>query len=213
MCLGTIAAARIQFPHPETLERKVARTLRAKGFSGQFWTYLIAGAFVAAGYADFALISFHFQRTGSVSGQFVPVFYAIAMATGAIAALIFGKLLDKIGFPVVYCAFFLSAFFPPLVFLGGFTLALAGMVLWGIGIGVQDSLLKAILTDIVPSEKRSTAFGLFDTGFGIAWFAGSALMGVLYDRSVPAVIAFSVVIQLADLPMFLLARKKASRAA
>ncbi|MGB8958803.1 MAG: MFS transporter [Candidatus Aminicenantales bacterium] len=78
--------------------------------------------------------------------------------------------------------------------------------------GVQDSLLKAVLSDIVPSEKRGTAFGLFDTGFGIAWFAGSAVMGFLYDRSVPAVIVFSVVLQLAARPVFLLARKRPPRA-
>ena len=46
--------------------------------------------------------------------------------------------------------------------------------------GAQDSLLKAVLVDVIPSEKRSTAFGVFDTGFGIAWFAGSAIMGWAY---------------------------------
>lgn len=85
-------------------------------------------------------------------------------------------------------------------------------MLWGIGMGVQDSLLKAVLADIVPSEKRGTAFGVFDTGFGIAWFAGSAVMGFLYDRSVPAVIVFSVASQLAALPVLVLARKRPPRA-
>lgn len=211
MCLGTVAVARVRHPEPGAFERTGPRALRARGFSRQFWTYLAAGAFVAAGFVDFALISFHFQRTGSVPGHTVPVFYAVAMATGAVAALAFGRLLDKVGFRAVYAAFFLSALFPPLVFLGGFTLALAGMVLWGIGIGIQDSLLKAVLTDIVPPEKRGTAFGVFDAGFGIAWFAGSAVMGFLYDRSVTAVIVFSVVIQLAALPVFLLAKTRAAR--
>jgi hypothetical protein len=54
------------------------------------------------------------------------------------------------------------------------------MVTWGIGMA-QDSLLKAVLTNVVPVEKRSTAFWVFDTGFGIAWFVGSAAMGWLYD--------------------------------
>ncbi len=212
LCLGIVAFARILYPHPEALERKEPRPLHIRGFSGQFWTFLAAGALVAAGFADFALISFHFQRVGSVPGHDVPLFYAAAMATGSVAALVFGRLYDKLGFAAVYAAFFLSSFFPPLVFLGGSTLALAGMVLWGIGMGVQDSLLKAVLSDIVPSEKRGTAFGLFDTGFGIAWFAGSAVMGFLYDRSVPAVIVFSVILQLAALPVFLLARKRPQRA-
>jgi MFS family permease len=79
------------------------------------------------------------------------------------------------------------------------------MVLWGIGMGAQDTLLKAIVTGIVPKEKRSTAFGLFDTGFGVAWFLGSATMGFLYDTSIPALIAFSVAFQLSALPVFVFA--------
>jgi hypothetical protein len=44
--------------------------------------------------------------------------------------------------------------------------------------GAQDSLLKAVLVGVLPPERRSTAFGVFDTGFGIAWFVGSAVMGL-----------------------------------
>jgi len=96
------------------------------------------------------------------------------------------------GLPILLLPFFLSAFFAPFVFFGGLTLALIGMVLWGIGMGAQDSLLKAVLANVVPADKRSTAFGVFDTGFGIAWFVGSAAMGWLYDRSVLALVFFSV---------------------
>jgi MFS-type transporter involved in bile tolerance (Atg22 family) len=76
------------------------------------------------------------------------------------------------------------------------------MMLWGVGMGAQDSLLKAVLTKVVAAAKRSTAFGLFDTCFGVAWFLGSAAMGFLYDRSITAVIVFSVVLQLVALPAF-----------
>ena len=107
---------------------------------------------------------------------------------------------------MIVIAFALSAFFAPLVFLDRTWLALVGMLLWGIGLGAQDSLLKAILVPVVPSDKRSTAFGLFDSGFGIAWFLGSWLMGVLYGRSIPALIVFSVVLQLLSLPLFLYAK-------
>jgi len=139
----------------------------------------------------------------------VPVFYSTAMVTGAISSLIFGKLLDKIGLPVVLLAFFLGALFAPFVFFGGFSLALLGMILWGLGMGAQDSLLKAVLSGVVPADKRSTAFGVFDTAFGIAWFAGSAAMGLLYDQSIFAVVIFSIALQLAALPFFVLAQRAA----
>lgn len=121
---------------------------------------------------------------------------------------VFGRHFDRVGFSMVLLAFFLSALFAPLVFLGQFFLALLGMVLWGIGMGAQDSLIKAVLSRIVAADTRGTAFGVFDTGFGIAWFLGSAAMGLLYDRSIPALIVFSVVLQLAALPVLLLAKKQ-----
>jgi MFS-type transporter involved in bile tolerance (Atg22 family) len=85
------------------------------------------------------------------------------------------------------------------------------MIVWGIGLGAQDSLLKAVLANVVPVEKRSTAFGVFDTGFGVAWFAGSAAMGWLYDRSVPALIVFSVFLQLVAVPVLFLAERAATK--
>ncbi len=89
-------------------------------------------------------------------------------------------------------------------------MALAGVILWGIGMGAQDSSLKAVLAGIVPPEKRSTAFGVFDTGFGVAWFLGSAAMGLLYDRSILALVLFSSVLQLAALPVLFLAKLQES---
>jgi predicted MFS family arabinose efflux permease len=75
------------------------------------------------------------------------------------------------------------------------------MVLWGIGMGAQESILKAVVAGMVPPERRGSAYGIFNTGYGVAWFLGSALMGVLYDRSLVALVVFSVVMQLAAIPM------------
>jgi MFS family permease len=201
LCLSILIIARIFYPRPQELEEKPAGSLQTRGFSKRYWLYLVAGALIAAGFADFALVAFHFQKTATVAQSIIPVMYAVAMGMGALSSLVFGRLFDKLGLPVLLIAFLLSALFAPFVFLGGLALALIGMILWGIGMGVQDSLLKAVLTDVVPIEKRSTAFGLFDTGFGIAWFLGSAAMGLLYDKSIAAVILFSVLAQLAALPI------------
>ena len=142
-----------------------------------------------------------------MSQNLIPVFYAAAMASGALAAFVLGRLLDRIGLPALLSAFALPILPAPLVFLGNSQMAFAGMILWGIGMGAQDSSLKAVLAGIVPSEKRSTAFGCFDTGFGIAWFLGSAAMGLLYGRSVLGVVLFSSLVQLAAIPVLYVARK------
>ncbi|HXX27028.1 MAG TPA: MFS transporter, partial [Terriglobales bacterium] len=88
------------------------------------------------------------------------------------------------------------------------TLGLVGMILWGIGMGAQDSCLKAVLSAVVPSQKRSTAFGIFDSGFGIAWFLGSAVMGLLYAKSIPALVFFSVSMEVLALPVLALGKRK-----
>ena len=211
LCLIAVVLTRLLHPNPKTAERVNRPPLDPKGLKAAYWMYVAAGALMAAGFADFALISYHFQRVGTVPGRLIPILYAVAMATGAVAALVFGRLLDRAGFGSAYGAFFLSAFSAPFVFGGGFGLALAGMILWGIGIGAQDSLLKAILADVVPAGRRATGFGLFDAVFGGAWFVGSAAMGVLYDRSLEAVVILSVCLQLAALPALFLARKRQLR--
>jgi predicted MFS family arabinose efflux permease len=210
LCLAVLFVAWFLHRLPHEME-KSQQPSSSRRFSKAYWLYLAAGALIAAGFADFSLIAFHFQKTATVSQGLVPVFYAIAMATGAVASLVLGKLLDKLGLPTLLVAFGVPAFFAPLVFLRGTTLELVGMILWGIGMGAQDSCLKAVLTAVVPSEKRSTAFGIFDTAFGVAWFAGSAIMGLLYDKSILALILFSVVLQLLALPLLAFAnREKAS---
>lgn len=203
LCLATLVAARFWYPRPQELETESADLSKAKGFPKAYWIYVAAGALIAAGFADFSLISFHFQRAEIISQPTIPLFYAVAMGAGALTNLFFGRLFDRVGLPIVIFAFFLGGIFAPLVFLGEFWLSLAGMALWGIGMGAQNSLLKALLTSVISVAKRSTGFGLFYTTYGIAWFLGSAVMGIVYDKSILAVVVFSVGLQLLALPIFL----------
>jgi len=80
------------------------------------------------------------------------------------------------------------------------------MLLWGIGYATQDTLLKAVVAGVLPEGRRSLAFGLFYTGYGAGWLVGSVTTGLLYERSRVALVVFSVVVQLASLPVFLLAQ-------
>lgn len=207
LCLGTVLIARFIYPNPRQLAAKEPIQITGKGYSNTFWLFVAAGALIAIGANDFSLISFHFQKVGSVTLHYIPLFYSVAMATGAITALVFGRLYDKIGIHSVILAFFIAAFSPIFVFLGGFYLSLIGVILWGIGLGAQDTLLKAILIPVISVEKRSTAFGLFDGIFGLAWLLGNIPVGLLYDISLPAVVIYSMTFQLLALPVFYLANR------
>lgn len=207
LALSVLIVARLTYPRPRDFEA-VSVKLESKGFPKIFWLYLAAVGLIAAGYVDFPLIAYHFKKASVASDSWIPIFYGVAMGVDALAALIFGRLFDQIGIPVLIVAAVISSFFSPLVFLGGFQLALLGMILWGVGMGAQESILRAAIAGMVPSHRRGTAYGIFNTGYGLFWFLGSALMGILYDISIPALIIFSVVIQLGSVPLFLLIRKK-----
>lgn len=207
ICLGALVAARLIHPRPQDLEPPTEQIGEIGHLTRPYWIYLGGGALIAAGMADFALIGFHFQKAHTISPNLIPVFYAAAMATSALTAILFGRLFDKFGANVALLAFLISAAFAPFVFLGGSLLALVGMIFWGIGMSAQGSLFQAMLTGVIPAEKRSTAFGLFDTGYGIAWFLGSAVMGLLYDKSILAVVLFSVLLQIAALPVLYIANR------
>ncbi|MBW4549733.1 MAG: MFS transporter [Aphanocapsa sp. GSE-SYN-MK-11-07L] len=187
------------YPNPRDFEPQVAN-LETTGLPQLFWLYLGAIALIAAGFADFPLIAFHLQQTGVEATSQIPLLYALAMGVDAIAALIFGHWFDRIGLWSLALAVSLSLFFAPLVFSSSFALAIVGMVLWGIGMGAQESIMKAAVAGIVPAYCRGSAFGIFNTGYGFAWFAGSALMGVLYDYSKSALIMVSMALQLVAIP-------------
>ncbi|MDW8327395.1 MAG: MFS transporter, partial [Anaerolineales bacterium] len=212
LALGVLLAARVIYPRPQDLEATTPE-LRTRGFPRVFWLYLSAVALVAAGYADFPLIAYHFEKTNLLAPALIPVFYAVAMGVDALAALLFGRLFDRIGLTTLVIVSILSAFFAPLVFLGNESAALVGVALWGVGLGAQESILRAAVAGMVPADRRGSAYGLFNTGFGLAWFAGSALMGGLYDVSLPALVAFAVAAQLSAAPLFYLLGKGRSRIA
>ncbi len=205
LALVALALARKKFGRPADLD--LGHTAPAKGFTKSYWLFMAAGACLAAGLMSFELISFHLAQSGVVKEHWIPWFLAIASGIGALASLGFGWMYDRVGLPVVLVAVALSSLFPPFVFLGGFWLALFGLVLWGIGYATQDTLLKAVVAGLLPEGRRNLAFGLFYTGYGVGWLIGSTTTGLLYQHSLFAVMAFSMIAQWVALPLFVLARR------
>lgn len=197
------------FPNPENFEPETAGSAQKLHVNGAFLFYIAAISFVAFGFADFTLITMHAAKSGLFATDALPLLYAGAMAVDAAAALLFGWLYDKYGIGVLMVSTLASA--PFAVFAFGIETRwamLLGAALWGVGMGAQESILKAAVTSIVPKQSRSSGFGIFQTSFGIFWFLGSWLMGALYDASTAWMIAVSVAAQLAAVPFFWLSAKK-----
>lgn len=197
-----IFIARWLYPTPEEMEAKDS-TIQASGLPRVFWIYLVGAALVAAGFADFSLMAYHFEKTAVVPSLWVPIFYSIAMATSGLGSLIFGRLFDRAGIWVLVPLTLVSAASAPLAFRGRFALALVGVALWGLGMGVHESIIPAAVATMVGQQRRPSAYGIFTAGFGVAWFAGSVILGKLYDVSLTGLIVFSVAVQLVAIPIFL----------
>lgn len=206
LALAILGATRLYYPSPRDLEVGPP-ALTTKGLPRSFWLYLVAAALIAVGYADFPLIAFHFQKEAVISAAVIPLFYTLAMGADALAALLCGRLFDRIGLTTLAIVSFLAALFAPLVFLGNAPVALLGTALWGVGVGAQESIMRAAVASMVAADRRGTAYGLFSMGFGVFWFIGSALLGILYDVSLLILVAFSSVMQLASIPLLLAAAK------
>jgi MFS family permease len=176
--------------------------MQPAGLPRIFWIYLAGAALAAAGFADYPIIAYHFSVTGHVPGDWIAIFYSVAMAVSGTGSLVLGRLFDRFGFSVLVALTVISALFAPLVSLGGFWVALVGAAIWGLGMGVHESMIPAGVAPMVPAERRASAFGLFTVGYGVFWFLGSAAIGILYDISLPATIAFCVAAELAAVPFF-----------
>lgn len=206
--LSVLILARMLYPNPQDLEiNKV--NLKTEFFSKKYWLYITAVCFVAAGYADFSLIAFHFKKTSTIPDVWIPIIFSLSMASSGISALIAGKFYDKTGFSVLIFITAIASFFAPLVFLNSFYFVIIGMILWGIGLGAQESIMRAFVAELVQKNKRGTAYGILNFCFGICWFLGSVLLGYLYDVSLIYLVIFSFTIQLAAIPL-LFAVKRSS---
>lgn len=209
LAIVTLLAARSFYPHPAKFEREIAPRLGTARLDRRFWIFVAGAGLLAAGFIDFPIMAYHFQQQKLASPAMIPVVYAVGMAAEALTALVFGRLFDRIGVKALIAGVVLSAASSPLVFLGGFPMAVGGIVLWGAGMGGQQALLRATVAEMVPAERRGAAYGIFNTAYGLLWFAGSAAVGALYGLSFAAVVAFAMAAQIIAIPLLWVSGRQA----
>jgi predicted MFS family arabinose efflux permease len=207
LTLISVFALRVRFPYAGELARPKDGADGDGRLSRAFWLYAASAALVAFGFADWPLIAYRFQQAHVVSQPTVPILYAAAMAASGASALALGRLFDTRGFIALLPGILLAALAAPLAFLGGPVAAIAGALCWGAALGVENSVLTAGVAHLVAEHSRARAYGIFSAVFGIAWFLGSALLGALYDISIPLLVAVSVLTELAALIPFVLATR------
>jgi MFS family permease len=210
LAVMVLIIARLDLPHPQKLETE-SHPHRDGKLPRVFWLYLAGVGCVAAGFADYPLMAFHIKSHTLFDDKWIPLLYACAMGIDALAALVFGRWYDRKGVIALAIAVLVASPFALFAFSFIPALIIIGILLWGVGMGAQESIIRAVVADITPATKRGTGFGLFNACFGITWFLGSLLMGILYDVSRPGLIGFSIVFQLASLPLLLFVQKQLAR--
>lgn len=196
-----------KYPSVYVLEENDLSTQPAK-FSAAYWYYMLAGAFFAGGILSYELISYHLLQKNFFEPHYIPIFLALATLCAVFANLFLGYFFDKFGLLIVLLSIILSAASGAFIFLGGPYLILLAMPLCGFSYAIQDTLLKAVIAGHLPKNKRSLAFGLYYTGYGLGWLLGSIVAGLLYEHSLIAISIFTAFMQLSSIPIFLFASYK-----
>jgi len=211
LTLAVLTIARKKVPSPQKLETpEKANRQDIKGkLPRVFWLYTIFTLFSVAGFANFQLISYHLKVQAIVPDAHIPLIYAVAMGVDALAALVVGKTYDKIGLISLLAVPLLTLPIPFLAFSYSYSLVLIGIVLWGVVMGIQETIMRAAIADLTPVERRGFAYGIFHTVYGASWFLGSALIGLFYELSINYIILFSVVMELTSIPLFFVVKRAA----
>jgi len=159
--------------------------------------YIIAIGLLAVGMADFPLMAFHIETNKVIDIKYITLLYMMVMGVDGLAAFIFGNLYDKKGAMTLWIAAIIGLSFAPLVFwTTNITSIIIGLILWGVLLGAMESIALAYIADNVEVNYRGRILGIYYTFYGITWFIGSWLMGILYNINPKYVAIFSVVILL-----------------
>lgn len=202
ICLFVLIYAKRKFPHPENFEKDEGKESKII-ISKNFIYYLIGIAFFAFGFIDFSLITMHVVKINIFDDSITPLLYSLAMLLDALSALFFGNMFDSKGITSLMISTIISSLFS--IFIFGFNnkiSILIGICLWGIGMGAQESILKAAVSKIVNKENRGQGYGIFEFVFGLSWFLGSWLLGTMYDVNIYLMIAISFIFQIMAVIMY-----------
>jgi MFS family permease len=205
LTLVALLVARLKVPSPEKLELSVTELAAAdqkdRRLPKVFWLYAVFILLSVAGFAHFQIISYHMKSRSVISDAQIPLFYAIAMGVDGIVALIVGKTYDRVGLKTLLCIPFLTIPIPFFAFTLSYGYVLFGVILWGAVMGIHETIMRAAIADLIPIERRGSAYGIFNTVYGIAFLIGSALMGLLYEKAPGSITLFVVLLEVLSVPL------------
>jgi MFS family permease len=179
---------------PQKIEGKREKLARP------FYIYTFAVLLNTVGLIPYTLILYKASEILQPTQQWiVPLIYLLIQGVDAPMALIAGYAYDKFGIGVLVMPFLLSLF-PPLLTMVGAELStlIAAAIVFGLVLGTQESIYRAAVSELTPISSRGTAYGIFNTAYGVGFLISGALYGLLMELKPPfiAVIFYVSVTQI-----------------
>ncbi len=164
-----------------TLASKPRVRLSLRGFDGNFKRFLLIIALFTLSNSSDAFLLRRAQEAG-VAVAMIPLLWAALHVCKVVFSILGGDLSDRVGRKrmiasgwIIYASVY-----------AGFAFASQAWQMWllfliyGIYFGLTEGTEKALIADLVPANKRGTAFGLYNLAFSITVFPASLLLGWLW---------------------------------
>jgi MFS family permease len=147
-----------------------------------WWVVGIGAVFTLARFSE-AFLVLRAQQ-GGIAMALVPLAMVAMNLIYAACAYPFGKWSDRIGHSGLLAGGLLVLIMADVVLAASshWSVVLGGVALWGIHLGMTQSLLLAMVANSVPADLRGTAYGLFNLVSGIALLLASIMAGQIWDH-------------------------------
>jgi MFS family permease len=153
-----------------------------RGFDGNFKRFLVILALFTLSNSSDAFLLLRAREAG-ISTQTIPLLWAALHASKVISSLVGGDLSDRLGRKTLIVAgwLFYAAVYAGFAFVSTAGGAWALFLVYGIYFGLAEGAEKALVADLVPADRRGTAYGLYNLAFSLTVWPASLLMGALWS--------------------------------
>jgi len=154
-----------------------------------FYVYTIAVLLNTVGLITYALILYKASKILQPTQQWiVPLIYLLIQGVDAPTAFIAGYAYDKFGVKILVVPFTLSLFPSLLTIISAeLTLIIAAAAVFGLVLGMQESVYRAAVSELTPISSRGTAYGIFNTAYGVGFLISGSIYGLMMELKLPLI--------------------------
>ena len=182
MSIIMVFSANRLYPKIESVEVSKEGT-KARSLPKIFWNFTLAAVFMSLGFVSWFFLSYYF-RAEAFPDYLIPLMYSIAMLSDGIVAFPVGLMYDRVGVKVLLITPIVIMSILPLVLLRSYVWIIVGVILWGLVMGFYETVMRAFIADVIETELRSYAYGIYGVLYGVSWTFGNVIIALLYQCNV-----------------------------